>query len=402
MLVRRSIEVRIAPAAASGDRAGARLPRFLKPDQTPPGPSLLRRLGPGAGVRRRGAGVRDAGPGTAQRVVVKARVCRHAAPFGAADRALAGHLAYLGRGGAGRDGARPDFFDEARDGLDAAASVRSWSADRHHFRLIISPEHGDRITDLAGYTREVMRRVAIDLREPQLSWLAVCHFDTARPHAHVVVRGRRADGRDLVIPRAYVSHGLRGRAQEVAAERLGSLSRHQAERRVWRETRADRFTGFDRRLLQAIAPDGLVGDGVGQTGPWAALTRARLTHLEALGLAERLGGRFRLHPDLEGELRRLQARREVARLVHAHQLATGRKVQALELGRVKGRVVGVGRLEGLGAMFVIVRGEGRCDRWARLAIGQAPPRHGRMVRLDVGAGGARLLSSGRSRGDLAR
>ena len=48
--------------------------------------------------------------------------------------------------------------------------------------------------------------------------------------------GRRAEGRDLVIPRDYVADGFRARAQEAAQERLGDLSRLDAERRIWRET----------------------------------------------------------------------------------------------------------------------------------------------------------------------
>ena len=121
--------------------------------------------------------------------------------------------------------------------------------------------------------------------------------------------GRRANGRDLVIPRDYVAYGFRARAQEAAQERLGDLSRLDAERRVWRETQRDGFTSFDRRLLASMDGEGMVEDAVGGKSAWAALTRGRLAHLEALGLAERQGRRFRLDDDLEGELRRLQIRR---------------------------------------------------------------------------------------------
>jgi hypothetical protein len=47
----------------------------------------------------------------------------------------------------------------------------------------------------------------------------------------------------------------------VAHERLGDLSRADAERRIWRETQADRFTRFDRRLLDGADEDRLVDDG---------------------------------------------------------------------------------------------------------------------------------------------
>lgn len=57
------------------------------------------------------------------------------------------------------------------------------------------------------------------------------------------------------------------------------------ERRVWRATQADQFTALDRRLIAAQDSAGRVEDGVGGTDAWAALSRGRLRHLEALGLA---------------------------------------------------------------------------------------------------------------------
>src|SRR5690606_26506142 len=231
---------------------------------------------------------------------------RHVGKGAVRAGALASHVAYLGRPGAGADGGRPGFFERTNDDVEASLVTRGWSGDRHHFRFIISPEHGDRIADLRGYVREVMDRVSADLGEPDLRWAATCHYDTDQPHAHVLVRGRRADGRDLVIPRAYMGYGFRARAQEVAQERLGDLSRVEAERRVWKETQADRFTGLDRRLLAAADADGMVDDGAGGTGAWAALSRGRLRHLEELGLAMRAGRRYRLDPEMEMRLRTLQ------------------------------------------------------------------------------------------------
>lgn len=150
-----------------------RLPVRLKSDQGVR-PALLMRLaasrnfalGDRSGVlsaaqRRSGRGFRL---DVRQRVVVKALVSRHVGRGGPRAAALAAHVAYLGRSGAGQEGERPDFFD--RDGaVDPRASTAGWSRDRHHFRLIISPEHGDRIRDLPSYVRDVMGRVGDDLGE---------------------------------------------------------------------------------------------------------------------------------------------------------------------------------------------------------------------------------------------
>lgn len=207
-----------------------------------------------------------------QKVIVKALVSRHMGKGADRAAALAKHVAYLGRQGAGIEGERPEFFDRSGDGVQPRVETEGWGQDRHHFRFIISPEHGERL-DMTSYVREVMGRVSADLGEPNLKWLATCHFDTDQPHAHVLLRGRREDGRDLVIPRDYIGYGFRARAQEVAQERLGDLSRVEAERRIWKETEADRFTGFDRRLIAEADMRGMVDDGIGATDAWAALTR---------------------------------------------------------------------------------------------------------------------------------
>jgi type IV secretory pathway VirD2 relaxase len=407
MLLRQAIHTRIGEAESKDDRpVRVRLPISLKADRSGVRTGMLQRLaasrlfaiGDRAGVlrsaqRRSGRSFRL---DVRQRVVVKALVSKHAGKGAARGDALAKHVIYLGRSGAGVEGARPTFFDRSDDELDAAAKSSGWAADRHHFRFIISPEHGDRLSDLKAYTREVMRRVAEDLGQPELEWIGTCHFDTDQPHAHVLVRGRRASGKDLVIPRDYIAYGFRARAQEVAHERLGDLSRADAERRVWRETQADRFTRFDRRLLDGADEDRLVGDGLGSTDAWAALSRGRLRHLEMLGLARREGRRYRLDADLETRLRTLQLRQDIIRTLHQRRLEAGRDVRELGAERVRGRVVRRGAHDELGSVsWVIVQDRGGTEHYARLGFGQTSPELGRTVDLIPGARGARVLETGR-------
>ncbi len=333
-----------------------------------------------------------------QRVIVKAMVSRHVGKGAARAAALAAHVVYLGRQGAGVEGERADFFDRETDAIDARAAVRDWSRDRHHFRLIISPENGERIRDLRDYVRDVMGRVGADLGQPDLKWIATCHYDTDQPHAHVLIRGRRSDGRDLVIPRGYIGYGLRARAQEAAQVRLGDLSRVDAERRVWKETQADRFTALDRRLL-AAANDGLVDDSVGGTDAWSALTRGRLRTLEGLGLATREGRRFRLHADMEPRLRELEVRRDIIRTLNQRRLESGRVAQIARPGCLTGEVVKAGSHDELGARrFVIVRDSQGVEQYARLLVGAVALVPGQQVGLEVGAAGLAQIVQERGRG----
>lgn len=407
MSVREMIQSRLASSLGEGAAEPlARLPPSLQRDRQPARIGMLKRL---AASRTFALGQRAGALRTAQarsgrhfhldmrqRVIVKALVARHVGAGAARGATLARHVAYLGRSGAGVDDAKGEFFDREAEGLDGRVAPRGWFEDRHHFRFIISPEHGDRIADLRGYVREVMSRVSADLGEPSLEWIATCHFDTDQPHAHVLVRGRRENGRDLVIPRQYVGYGFRARAQEVAQERLGDLSRADAERRIWRETQANHFTGFDRRLLQSAGDELLLPDSVGEGGAWAALLRGRLLHLEALGLAERQGRSWRLDEQLEPRLRAMQIRRDVIRTLNEQRLAGGRDVRELNEGRVAGVVVRKGFHDELGASsFVVVRDRGGRQHYTRLAIGASVPEDGAQVVLQAGARGARVVAQAR-------
>ena len=408
MLVRQAIEARLSGLTDHEDEGPrVRLSRSMKRDRLGVRTALYQRLaasrlfalGDRSGVLRaaQGRSGRAFRLDVRPRVIVKALVCRHEGKGVARGAALARHVAYLGRSGAGVEGARPAFFDREAEGLDAVERTGGWGADRHHFRFIVSPEHGDRIDDLQGYVREVMQRVSADLGEPELAWIGTCHFDTDQPHAHVLVRGKRDDGRDLVIPRDYIGYGFRARAQEVAQERLGDLTRAEAERRIWKETGADRFTGFDRRLLAAADQDGLVDDGVGRSDAWAALTRGRLRHLEKLGLATPSGRRYRLAADLEVKLRTLQIRQDVIRALNQRRLEGARKVQQLGDQKVRGRVVRAGSHDELGgAAYVIVRDSAGTEHYSRLAFGRSAPKLGAQVELMPGPKGAEILGLGRS------
>lgn len=413
MTVRSIIEDRIAALPASADDGlQVRLATSLKRDGSVR-TSMLKRLsssmrfsyGAKAGAlktaaRRSGSAFRL---DVRQRVIVKALVSRHMGKGMARAGALAAHVRYLGREGAGREGEAGTFFDRNEEAVDGAERIKDWVEHRHHFRFIISPEHGDRIADLQSYVRDVMGRVCADLGEPELPWMAVCHYDTDQPHAHVLMPGRRANERDLVIPRDYVAYGFRARAQEAAQERLGDLSRLDAERRVWRETQRDGFTSFDRRLLAAMDGEGMVNDAVGGKNAWAALTRGRLTHLETLGLAKRQGRRFRLDEDLEGELRRLQISKDVIRTLNQRRLETGRMAEAFREGRVTGKVVKTGFHDELGVSpFTVVRDARGVEHYARLAGGAALPTVGAQATLGMDARGvAQIIPGvGRSRAGL--
>jgi hypothetical protein len=262
-----------------------------------------------------------------QRVMVKVFIGRHSGPRGVANpgKALSQHVSYLARDGAGQDGVEASFYSQ--DGQPSVEAVETqvagWEQDRHHFRLIISAENGDKIDDLDSYVKDVMEKVSIDLKEPRLEWVAVNHFDTDQPHTHVLVRGRRANGKDLVLPRAYVSHGIRGRAQEQAQAVLGDTTRSDAEKGLFARSTASRWTDIDIKLtaLARSNSGGLSQSELTRHDTVGALVRARVGHLESLGLATRTNEGVRFADDLKAKLDALQKSQDIMRTHWAEQRA---------------------------------------------------------------------------------
>ena len=126
---------------------------------------------------------------------------------GAAGRLIA-HGKYLERDGAGADGEKGQFYDREHDEVEAHPRLEEWAQeDKRHFRLMLAPESGARIEDLKDFTRATMARMERDLGFA-LDWVAVDHHNTDNPHVHIILRGRRRDGPELVMPRDYVGQRL--------------------------------------------------------------------------------------------------------------------------------------------------------------------------------------------------
>lgn len=352
--------------------------------------------GPGASSRSWSQGVRAQAQArwggalsTSQRVIVKAHVARHSGGAAAPGKVLATHVTYLARGGTGLEGEAETFYGAEVDDISAREHVKEWAQDRHHFRFIVSAEHGDRIDDLKAYMRETMKRVATDLKEPNLNWIAVNHFDTDQPHSHVLIRGRRADGRNLVIPRAVMGYGFRARAQEHAQELLGELTREQAEVRLRGQITADRETELDRSLARHLDEGGNITDisVINRQGPYAAMMRGRISHLQKLGLASADGRR--IAPDFRRQLAVMAARGDVVRLFHERLNAGARTISPLQQGSVRGEVVHAGYHDRdlQTSPFAIIRDSEGYEHYSRLGAQGALPKLGAQVTVSKDARG---------------
>jgi type IV secretory pathway VirD2 relaxase len=319
--------------------------------------------------RQRGAGsvkLKVERPAGSQRVIVKLKPVVHAHVGGGGGAGgMMRHALYVERDGAGRDGGDVEVFDHERDRADGKAFVERCEGDRHHFRVIISPEYGEDFRDLKAYTRELMDRIELDLHTG-IDWIAAEHHDTGRPHVHLLIRGVRDNGRDLVIPRPYVSHTFRERAEELATRELGPRIEREQEldQSLARAADARRLTRLDGVLVDRARDHEIGIDDLPEgAGERAALLR-RLNRLEDMALAERLAAdRWRLDREHEAKLVRMgearQRERATARLLAKENRGLEHdRIRELELAhssqRAMGRLVGFERMgSGKGAPYLL-------------------------------------------------
>jgi len=305
-----------------------------------------------------------------QRVIVKTHVARHKP--GKARGSLMRHANYLGRDSASADGKPGVFYDASRSDVNGKEEVAVWAPDRHHFRIILSPERGADIPDMTAYVREVMARVEKDLASAgaieagmKLQWIGINHHNTDNPHTHVVLRGKLEDGRDLVIPRAYLAHGMRGRASEVATELLGERTIEQAQEARLKEVEAERFTSLDRMIERHLengkidlSPAKPIGFGADDR----QLVLGRLQFLEGIGLAQKDKGTWwSLDETFSRSLRELGARNDIIKQLYSSLGNEAGRVQRMSGGAevsepVAGIVIAKDRADELeDDRFIVVR-----------------------------------------------
>lgn len=293
-----------------------------------------------------------------QRVV--ATVFFHGHKGDAAGRLVA-HGKYLERDGAGADGENGKLYDREHDEIDTTPRLEEWaSEDQRHFRLMLAPESGARIGDLKDFTRATMARMERDLGMP-LDWVAVDHHNTDNPHVHVILRGRRRDGPELIIPRDYIKRGLRHAARDVATEMLGHRGPEDERLALERETRAARHNRLDQLLEAEIKvgrPVRIQAVGRKLEPVLRAALRNRVRELARLGLAREVKrDRFRFEPDWSGRLQEIGQSIDIRkRLGRELEPGQGRlKLYRSDMERIVGPVIEAGRRGEKGKGYIIVR-----------------------------------------------
>ena len=208
------------------------------------------------------------------------------------------------------DGTPKPGFDKQSHEADLVKTAGEWQAagDPRMFKLIISPEFGERV-DLKQLTRQLMARMESDLGHP-LEWAAVAHFNTEHPHVHVLLRGVAA-GQELRLNPDYIKCGIRKQAEELCTNQLGYRTAADRAEAANREVDQPRFTTLDIPLRRQNTPANDHADNadyfVATVAPTDPFLPRRLQVLHSMGLAEPMSGNeWAVRKDFESVLRAMK------------------------------------------------------------------------------------------------
>lgn len=286
------------------------------------------------------------------------------------------HGRYLARESA-NGGQTRAAFNREQENIDLARELQRWqsSGDQRLWKVILSPEFGDRI-DLQQLTRSLIERVGLDLGT-DLEWIAVTHHNTEHPHVHIVIRGVRSDGQPLHLRRDYVKHGIRGTAEDLCTRQLGYRTSRDAAEAERREVGEPRFTSLDRALLREVdkstpgpaSPYFVVVMNPAQAGlnDLARLrsnhVAARLAVLQRMGIVESVGpNTWHVRHDIEEILRAMQRSSDRQKTLAAHGVPMSddrlpiEMLNARKFTAVEGRILVHGQDEQSGRDYLMLEG----------------------------------------------
>lgn len=329
----------------------------------------------------------------ARRVVLKSRFVVLAR---AGQKSVTTHLRYIERDGTTRDGGKGRAYGPDSDAVNLKGFEERGQGDRHQFRFILSAEDAQQLEDLKRFTREFMNQVEKDL-QTRLDWVAVDHWDTDNPHTHIVLRGRGADGNDLVIAPDYMAHGMRMRASDIATQWLGPRTELEIQESLRKEVAQERFTGLDRVLLGCAVAEIVDFDAEAGRRRDALHLRGRLQRLETMRLAEKTErNRWRLSSHMRETLVAMGERDDIVLAANRALSGASRDIAFETPGQtpIIGRVAGKGMADELSdRAYLVVDGVDGRAHFVRLPPGADLSEFplGSVVHAGVGASRTRVL-----------
>jgi hypothetical protein len=135
----------------------------------------------------------------------------------------------------------------------------------------------------------------------RLYWQAANHYNTAHPHAHLLINGVDRSGREIKFPKDVINTFMRETARALCTAQLGARTRDEMLLEHEREPAAPRYTRMDGRIKELCGEGNRVNlDGL--TFNRSRIQR-RLENLRGLKLCVYKNGAYHLSPRWEEDLK---------------------------------------------------------------------------------------------------
>jgi type IV secretory pathway VirD2 relaxase len=178
---------------------------------------------------------------------------------------------YLVREGTDKEGNRAELY-----GTDIEEYKKNM-VDKN-FRIFLSPQNTG--VDLTAITKSFVKRLELDTGY-KVYWEAANHYNTAHPHAHLIINGRDKNGKDVEFSRDFVKSFMRENARNICTAMVGSRSMREIALEKEAELTANRKIAFDERIKERMNGTLSVDlDGIKDKSSYVK----RLDHLRKIGL----------------------------------------------------------------------------------------------------------------------
>jgi hypothetical protein len=198
---------------------------------------------------------------------------------------------YLVREGTERDGSRAKLY-----GTDLTEYRQNMS--EKNFRIFLSPQSDK--ANLTGLTERFVKRLELQTGY-KLYWQAANHYNTAHPHAHLLINGVDKNGKEITFPKDIVKTFMRETARDICTAQLGTRTREELELEKERELTSPRYTKLDMKIKERCFGTYRV-DLEGVTANRERIL-TRLEYLRSLKLCAYQDGGYELSPRWEENLR---------------------------------------------------------------------------------------------------
>jgi hypothetical protein len=167
-----------------------------------------------------------------------------------------------------------------------------------NFRIFLSPQSPHvQLKALAGHFIAKLEKQT----GYRFYWQGACHYNTAHPHAHLLINGIDRLGRDITFSRDIVKTFMRETARDLCTVQMGRRTRADLDLERERELSAPRFTRLDEQLRTLCGSTGWIQTaGIMHEKERIAV---RLETLRKLTLCTYEDGGYRLKPDWDEQLK---------------------------------------------------------------------------------------------------